>query len=617
MQRLNLPWLCPPPANFRQKLKAIRGTQKEVNAQMRLLLSCALDNNQLYLVAKYLDKFSVQDEQPSIKFSVLSNSNSTFLMPAICATALRYGLRIHPVPCEYDQVMQQALNPGSPVHNADMLLVALDQRGIAALTSEWCEDEDQAVGEAIGYIQTLYASLGSATLILQTVPQLASCYFGNSDAAIRGSQMRRINRFNEQLSSFSQNNACLLFDVASLANLVGLDTWHDEGNHYLSKIPFAQVCVPLYSDYLLRLMAAAKGKLKKCLVLDLDNTIWGGIVGDDGVDGIKLGQGSVEGEAFLAIQRMALALRARGIILAVCSKNNEEVARSVFKSHPDMLLREEHIAVFMANWRDKASNIESIAKILNIGIDSLVFLDDNPVERQQVREEHSCVAVPELPEDATLYPRYLAAAGYFETLSFSDEDKTRAHLYQNNEARVAEASNYRNIDEFLASLKMEIQFAPFDAVGRTRIAQLILRSNQFNLTTKRYTEAEIEAFERDRATHTFQIRLNDKFGDNGMVSVVIAFQQGTSLLIDTWLMSCRVLNRRVEECVLEALVKTAQSNGCSRIVGRYMATEKNDLVREHYQRLGFSKSALTDNENEWVLELANYVQVSLPFTIMA
>ena len=603
MQREKLPWLCPAPADFRDKARA--GTAEE----LARLAGYALDINQLHTLAKRAGKLESKGNLKPLKVAMLSNATTKLLMPCLIATGLRYGFLIEEVHAEYEQVIQQAIDPSADLHEADVILVALDYRGIPQLSADFADDESAAVRDALAYVGDIREALkrnGKAILVFQTVPHTPHALFGNADAQIAGSRLRRIDAFNAGLAKACSEWKDLLLDAATLAANVGLDTWHDAVQWHNAKMPFSQACAPLYADHALRLIAASKGKVKKCLVLDLDNTLWGGVIGDDGLEGIVLGQGSAGGEAFLAIQQMALALRARGIILAVCSKNTEEIARGPFKSHREMLLREDHIAVFIANWTDKATNIEAIASALNIGLDSLVFLDDNPVERQQVREALPMVAVPEVPNDAALYPLYISAAGYFESISFSAEDKSRAEQYQANAMRALEASSFRNLDEFHASLNMEIEFAPFDAVGRGRIAQLIGRSNQFNLTTKRYVEADVEAFEKNPEAVTMQIRLKDKYGDNGMISVIVALKKKDHLLIDTWLMSCRVLNRRVEEAVLDELVARAREHGAKKLVGHYIPTDRNGLVKEHYKKLGFTLAQEKNAAQEWHLDITGY-----------
>ena len=352
------------------------------------------------------------------------------------------------------------------------------------------------------------------------------------------------------------------------------------------------------------------------MVLDLDNTLWGGVIGDDGLEGIKLGQGSSSGEAFVAIQTMALQLRSRGIILAVCSKNEEDVARLPFREHPDMVLREDHIAVFQANWSDKAANLRTIASTLNIGLDALVFLDDNPAERMQVRTALPLVGVPELPDDPALYPRALAAAGYFEAVAFSEEDRNRADYYRVNSQRAQALSSSGDLGGYLASLDMVCSIGRVDALSRSRVAQLINKSNQYNLTTRRYSETEVELAENDPARHAIQLRLVDRFGDNGIISVIITDKADETWTIDTWLMSCRVLGRRVQEAALGHLATAAVSEGAKRLVGRYIPSARNRMVAGHYQSLGFVLVETSlDGKTEWRLDLADYVAPELPMRI--
>jgi len=382
----------------------------------------------------------------------------------------------------------------------------------------------------------------------------------------------------------------VLLDVAGLAETVGLAEWHDPQLWNLAKFAFSDAMIPLYADHVARTVAAIRGKSRKVLILDLDNTVWGGVIGDDGLEGINVAQGDARGEAYLAVQRFALDLRQRGILLAVSSKNSDKVAREPFEKHPEMLLKLDHIAVFQANWNDKATNIQAIAEELSLGLDAMVLLDDNPVERGLVRKLLPQVAVPELPEEPANYVRTLAAAGYFEAVTFSSEDLKRAGFYQGNAKRATLRQQAGGVDAYLASLDMTITFQPFDATGRARIVQLINKSNQYNLTTRRYTDPEVSAAENDPSVFTLQVRLADTFGDNGMISVVICRPGETSSWeIDTWLMSCRVLGRKVENMVLREILQHARRAGISKLIGTYLPTGRNQLVADHYARLGFGK----------------------------
>ncbi|MFH1058816.1 MAG: HAD-IIIC family phosphatase [Pseudomonadota bacterium] len=544
----------------------------------------------------------------SLKLGIISNSTTKLLNPCLYATGLRYGYDVRLTVGQYGQMVQEAINPDSAFQRsaADIVLLALDHRGIPGLMEHYSHDENESIISAMDHMHSIRDGLHGiqCKIIMQSVPTPPDNLFGNREEQILGSQRRRIKLFNQKLAEYAQAMGDLWLDLANLAEAIGTDSWFEDKLWHIAKLSFAQEIVPLYSDYVFRLIAMSQGRVRKCLVLDLDNTLWNGVIGDDGLEGIVLGQGSAIGEAHLSVQKMALSLRQRGIILAVCSKNNEPMARLPFQKHPDMLLREDHIAVFMANWRDKATNIEAIASALNIGLDSLVFLDDNPAERQQVRSALPTVAVPELPEDVALYPRTVFAGGYFEAYTFTTEDSARAELYQANARRALSAASYRNLDEYLASLEMTVTFSPFDSIGRSRICQLIARSNQFNLTTKRYSEADVECLESNPEILTLQVRVTDKFGDNGMISVIVCRPQaGATWLIDTWLMSCRVLGRGIENAVLDEIVENARKRGINSLIGHYIPTERNGMVRDHYNKLGFEAFGKSEEGDLWKLEV--------------
>jgi FkbH-like protein len=344
------------------------------------------------------------------------------------------------------------------------------------------------------------------------------------------------------------------------------------------------------------------------LVLDLDNTLWGGVIGDDGIENIVLGQGSAAGEAFVAFQRYVKQLAQRGVILAVSSKNDLAVAESAFDDHPEMILRRHDIAAFEASWGDKPAALRQIAEQLNVGLDSLVFFDDNPAERELMRQSLPMVAVPEVPEAVDGYVACLSEAGYFETVAFTADDRGRSDQYAANALRKQAEAGTTDLETFLRSLGMRLIVLPFRPVDVPRIAQLINKSNQFNVTTRRYTEVDVTAMMNDQETLTFSARLDDRFGSNGIVSVVIGrvmTQDGTRVLdLDTWLMSCRVLGRSVENALLRVVADAAREVGASRLVGRYRPTSKNGMVADLYRRLGFEAAGSdAGNETLWTLEI--------------
>ena len=392
----------------------------------------------------------------------------------------------------------------------------------------------------------------------------------------------------------------------ALAATHGNWEWSDERFYFDAKLPCAPQLLPVLAHSLVSLILAIRGKSRKCLVLDLDNTLWGGVIGDDGMGGIILGHGDAQGEAFSSFQQYALRLKDRGVILAVCSKNDEKVAREAFESHPEMALKLSDITSFYANWDDKATNLGRIAGDINIGLDSLVFFDDNPAERALVRRHLPEVAVPELPVDVAGYIRTLERHRYFETVSLNQEDLQRTSMYARDAERKALKTSATDMGEYLASLNMRAIVEPIDDVNRERISQLINKSNQFNLTTRRYSAAELQLVREDPSWIINGYRLLDEFGDNGLICVVLGRLAGEALEIDTWLMSCRVLNRGVEEFVMNHVYDAGLNAGARRIEGLYRPTAKNGMVKEHYARLGFFKvTESEDGETSWQLDIGD------------
>ena len=621
----SLPWLLPAPADLRDRVKQIRREPEPSLDDLVSLLRYDLDLtrlSQIGAVAAAQHERLGQSTLRKLRLAVAATHTIDFMVSALPATGLRHGVLLDIYQADYGQAAQAVLDPSSQLNlfAPQMVWLALDPQalGLAQPRLDECGGE-QAVQAALDYVLSLrdavHANCG-AGVILHSLPMPKVPLFGSLDTCQPGSVRWMVQTFNSRLAQHERKPGDLFFDMAAIAETVGLAQWHDTARWHDAKLPFALEAVPLCSDHLARLLAASSGLARKCLVLDLDNTLWGGVIGDDGVEGIKLGQGSALGEAFLEIQQYAKHLRTRGVILAVCSKNDEGNALLPFREHEEMVLKEDDIAVFIANWTDKASNIRHIAKSLNIGTDALVFLDDNPAERERVRQELPEVAVPEVGSDPSRYVELLSAAGYFEAISFGEEDRQRAAMYQANAARAGELQKIGNMDEYLRSLEMVCSIRPFDAMGRARTAQLINKSNQFNLTTRRYSEADIAAFEADPAKHTMQIRLVDRFGDNGMISVIIFDKLGDEWLCDTWLMSCRVLGRRVEEAALAVAAEAARAAGAQRIVGEYLPTKKNALVEKHFEKLGFAPAgALPEGGTRWVLDLASYHAPDLPLQI--
>ncbi len=612
LQIADLPWLPPAPSDFKDRCTQIARRGGGGGPELRRLGLHALNTNQLNRLFKAAEKTADLTPLTPLCLAVLSNSTTEFLPPILGASALRHGMNLDITSLPYGQVAQEVFNPNSELYRlqADAVFLMLDHRGLPL---------QEGADKALTYIEQMCATIISncrATVIIQTVPPTPTPLFGSFDVLYEPGDAAKIIALNMGLAGLAKRGLCILLDTASLASTIGLDQWHDPVQWHLAKLPFAQNCLPVFGDYLCRLLGALKGKSRRCLVLDLDNTLWGGVLGDDGMDGIVLGHGNAVGEAFLAVQQTALALRDRGIVLAVCSKNDDARARQAFREHPEMLLKEEHITIFQANWEDKASNIEAIAKAMNLGLESFVFLDDNPAERAQVRAALPEVAVPELPQDPAFYPRVLLSAGYFDAVSFSDEDQSRVAQYQANAQRLEVQSKARNLGDYLDSLKMKLTVKSFDQASRARVTQLINKSNQFNLTTKRYTENQVAEIETDESLHTYHARLHDTFGDNGIISVVICREDGEVWDIDTWLMSCRVLGRRVEEAVLNTVTAAAKKAGVLYLRGHYIPSPRNELVLNHFQKLDFELlDRQTDGRSLWQLDLSSRKMIEVPIKV--
>lgn len=418
---------------------------------------------------------------------------------------------------------------------------------------------------------------------------------GNMDGYDLRGRSRYISELNRRFSEQARLRQHLyLNDINYLSAWFGLERWYDKLFWYSYKYAMSYEAIPLLADSVAAIIKAIYGKTRKCLVLDLDNTLWGGVIGDDGLSGIRIGKETPEAEAYTEFQQYVKELKERGIILSVCSKNDDTNAREGF-SHPDSILKLEDFSSFQANWEPKHENVREIAKTLNIGIDSLVFADDNPVERNIVRSQEPKVAVPELGNNVAHYINILDKTCYFETVSLSADDLQRSSFYAGNAIRSEIESKFESYDDFLNSLEMKAEIMPFSSVYLDRITQLINKTNQFNVTTRRYTQAEVETIAADSKYITLYGRLLDKFGDNGLISILIAECRDSELYIDLWLMSCRVLKRGMEQAMFDQLVCESRKRGISIIHGCYCPTAKNGMVKNLYGDMGFTKTASSEN----------------------
>jgi FkbH-like protein len=530
---------------------------------------------------------------------------------------LRRGLWLDAYTGTYAQYLQELTDPTSPLHRfaPDTALFSFDYQSLLGRAGVGLDASgaDRVVGEAIERLRGLWSlakDAGCGQIIQQTVIPTAPSLIGSNEHRLPGSPRALVDRINHRLRDVADMDGVDILALDALLIEDGIDAWHNPALWHGAKQEISPVAAPRYGDLVARMLAAKRGLSAKCLVLDLDNTLWGGVIGDDGLDGIVLGQGSALGEAYLSFQTYVRELARRGIILAVCSKNDEQVAMAPFEKHPEMVLRLSDIACFVANWDDKASNIRRIAATLNIGIDSLVFADDNPFERNLIRREIPAVAVPELPADPALYARCLADAGYFEANRLTQNDLERSEQYQANLKREVMRASVTDLTQYLRSLTMRLEWKRFDSVGLQRITQLINKTNQFNLTTRRYNETEVAAKMKDPALLALQLRLTDRYGDNGIISIVIAQPSNgrtSEYLIDTWLMSCRVLGRQVEEATMNLVASLSREMGATSLIGEFRPTPKNSMVSGHYERLGFFCIDKSPGDNTyWRLSLSEF-----------
>lgn len=529
-----------------------------------------------------------------VRVAVLGTTTTTQLTALLDLFLFSHNLDADIYEAPYGLLRQEILDPTSDLYKfaPDYIFLATTRRdlGPAPPASATPADAENAAAEVVNewrsLWQTAHERLG-CQIIQNNFDAPAWRSYGNLEASLPAAPGQFMGTVNRALVAAAPRWVSI-HDLDGLAASVGRWNWGDERFFHIAKLPCSPENLVPYAHGVAALIAARAGRSRKCLVLDLDNTLWGGVIGDDGLAGIALGQGDGAGEAFVAFQRYAKSLRDRGVILAVCSKNEDRNAREPFEKHPEMVLKLTDIACFVANWDDKAANIRHIAKELNIGLDSLVFFDDNPAERAIVRDLVPEVAVPEAPVDPADYVRVLDQHRYFEAISLSAEDLQRTEYYRANAERAQIATNVGDIQEFLRSLDMKAWIGPIGDMEMERSVQLIGKSNQFNLTTQRYSAADIQRMLESPDWDTRVVKLADKFGDNGLISVVLTKAQDDSLFVDTWLMSCRVLKRGVEHLLLNDLAGIAKARGLRRIVGEFRPTPKNDLVRDHYRGLGFS-----------------------------
>ena len=553
----------------------------------------------------------VELDVPKIKVALLGDTATQLLVTAIKGEAVDRGFSLDLYEGEYSQVERQLMDPTSELYefDADIIIVFQSTHKLGEYHSSLSmENQVLLAEERLSFIASLCEnpSFANKKIIYFNYPEIEDVVFGSYANKVESSFSYQVRKLNFELMNLSRQYSNLFIcDIAGLQNLFGRQFMFAPNVYMTTEMVLSVNALPYVASRVVDIIAAIKGQFKKCLILDLDNTVWGGVIGDDGLEGIELGHGLGIGKAFTEFQMWIKKLKQRGIIICVASKNNEETAKEPFEKHPDMILKLDDIAVFQANWETKVDNIRTIQGILNIGFDSMVFLDDNPFERNMVRENIPGITVPELPEDPAMYLEYLYSLNLFETASYSNADKDRTKQYQVEAKRVSLSKTFTNEADFLKSLNMISTVSGFTKFNTPRVAQLSQRSNQFNLRTVRYTEADIESMAQNPDVIDLSFTLEDKFGDNGLISVIIMKKQDDeTLFVDTWFMSCRVLKRGMENFTLNTMVEYAKAKGYKRIIGEYIPTPKNKMVEMHYPNLGFSQ--IESSPNQYVLDLTTY-----------
>lgn len=542
------------------------------------------------------------------KIAILSGSTIGEIKPILELFLLHHGIQPDFYEGEYARYYENAVfDDGSlRAFAPDMIYVHTTVQNLSGLpcpADSDVEAEEKLAAEVLRWQSFWDACCSMGAIVIQNNFEFPNVrVMGSFEAVDRRGAVRFVRRMNEALARYAEaHRGFLVNDINYLAAELGLDHWFSPTMWYAYQYALDLSAVPALCASIANIIKSLYGKNKKSIACDLDNTLWGGVIGDDGVQGIQLGEESPSGRAFTALQRYLKLVSQTGVLLNVNSKNEAEIAKSGF-SRPESVLHEEDFICFTANWQPKDENLAQMASQLNLLPESFVFLDDNPAEREIVRRRFPQTAVPELTEPEH-YVRTLARSGYFEVTSLSADDKKRSEMYRENAQRAQAQAAFSDYSDYLRSLEMKAVIAPFDTAHAARITQLMNKTNQFNLTTRRYTDAEVSACMSDGNTLTLYASLADRFGDNGIVSALIGRVQNGILTIEEWVMSCRVFKRDLELAVFDALIAYCRTHNITSIEGDYLPTAKNAYVRTLYPTLGFSQTAESEEGTHYRFDI--------------
>jgi FkbH-like protein len=556
-----------------------------------------------------------RDQLPLTKFklAILRSFTVEPMVPLLRAEAFAYGIDLEVQVGDFNTYVQDMLDPQSSLYrfapNAVVLAVRTDQaapelwRNFADLPPEVAQQAAERVVR--GYEQWIgtFRKYSQAALIVHSLERPSSPSLGVLDGQSEAGQSGLVRQINRELLRIAAGfHGVYVLDYDALVARHGSEHWHDERKWLTARLPIAAGYLLQMAREWMRFIVPLSGRTVKVLVTDLDNTLWGGVIGEDGMAGIKVGP-EYPGAAYQALQRALLDLSRKGILLAVCSKNNLDDAMEALEKHPGMVMRAKHFAALRINWTDKAQNLREIAQELNVGIDALAFLDDNPFEREQVRGALPEVTVIDLPKNPLEYAASVRNCPAFERLTLSAEDQRRTEMYAAQKQRSGAEQTFQSKEDFFRFLEQEAELEPVSDLTLARVAQLTQKTNQFNLTTRRYTEPQIAEMAKKAAWHIFSIRVRDRFGDHGLVGVAITHDEGEDCEVDTFLLSCRVIGRTVEAALLAHLAESAAQRGRKRLVGWFLPTKKNAPARDFYPQHGFERQETNGTGSLWTLDL--------------
>jgi len=511
---------------------------------------------------------------------------------------------------EYNQFYFESINPSRKLKTFKPQIIYIHSTTANIEEFPKIGSNPKQVGKLINKTFSKYKSIWSTltkkfncTIIQNNFEYVPFSSLGNLESTKVYGKINFLTKLN--LKFFEQSDKIknlIINDINLLSAKVGIDKWYNDSFYFNYKYTLSHEAIPTLSHNILKIIMSIIGKSKKCLVVDFDNTIWGGVVGEVGSDNIEIGNDTPRGEVFLRFQKYIHDLTLKGVILAGCTKNDYKNAISGLRNKSNFL-QENDFSVIKANWKNKVENISSISKQLNIGLDSIVFIDDSNFERELVRSQLPAVEVPNIGEEPEKYIFHLDRAKYFENISLSKEDFTRSSYYKTNAKRESEKVKFKNYNNYLESLKMKTDLKKFEKKDINRITQLVNKTNQFNLTVKRLNLKEITSISKSSDFLTVAGNLKDKFGDNGLVTVVIGKIKKQTMDITVWLMSCRVFNRNLEFALFDCLINLCKSKGISTIYGNYIKSEKNMIVKDFYKTLGFKKIKGKKGLDKWEFEI--------------